>query len=108
MERAASYVGAWLSPAYTSRGAQRLFYPPESRDTNDHGVRPVGNLCLAQTDCRYDEAPLQESGPVPENEPPHLQAGENHHPWPSCPPVGGGTHAFLDQSLPSASGPLGK
>ena len=33
--------GAWLSPAYTSRGAQRLFYPPHSRDTNDHGFRPV-------------------------------------------------------------------
>ena len=33
--------GAWLSPAYTSRGAQRLFYPPESRDTNDHGFRCV-------------------------------------------------------------------
>ncbi len=33
--------GAWLSPAYTSRGAQRLCYPPHSRDTNDHGLRPV-------------------------------------------------------------------
>lgn len=33
--------GAWLSPAYTSRGAQRLFYPPGSRDSNDHGFRPV-------------------------------------------------------------------
>jgi formylglycine-generating enzyme required for sulfatase activity len=33
--------GAWLSPAYTSREAQRLFYPPESRATNDHGVRPA-------------------------------------------------------------------
>ncbi|MGH2352826.1 MAG: formylglycine-generating enzyme family protein [Chloroflexota bacterium] len=33
--------GACLSPAYTSRGAQRLFYPPDSRDTNDHGLRPV-------------------------------------------------------------------
>jgi formylglycine-generating enzyme required for sulfatase activity len=33
--------GAWLSPAYTSRGAQRLFYPPTSRNTNDHGFRPV-------------------------------------------------------------------
>lgn len=33
--------GAWLSPAYTSRGSQRLFYPPDSRDTNDHGFRPV-------------------------------------------------------------------
>ncbi|MEQ7010510.1 SUMF1/EgtB/PvdO family nonheme iron enzyme [Actinopolymorpha sp. B17G11] len=33
--------GAWLSSAYTSRGAQRLFYPPDSRDTNDHGFRPV-------------------------------------------------------------------
>jgi formylglycine-generating enzyme required for sulfatase activity len=33
--------GSWLSPAYTSRGAQRLFYPPYSRDTNDHGFRPV-------------------------------------------------------------------
>jgi len=33
--------GAWLSPAYTSRGAQRLCYPPDRRDTNDHGFRPV-------------------------------------------------------------------
>jgi formylglycine-generating enzyme required for sulfatase activity len=33
--------GAWLSPAYTSRGAQRLFYPPNRRDTNDHGLRCV-------------------------------------------------------------------
>jgi formylglycine-generating enzyme required for sulfatase activity len=33
--------GSWLSPAYTSRGAQRLAYPPGRRDTNDHGVRPV-------------------------------------------------------------------
>jgi formylglycine-generating enzyme required for sulfatase activity len=33
--------GAWLSPAYTSRGAQRLFYSPGRRDTNDHGFRPV-------------------------------------------------------------------
>jgi hypothetical protein len=24
-----------------SRGAQRLFYPPDSRDTNDHGFRPI-------------------------------------------------------------------
>ena len=33
--------GAWLSYATTSRGAQRLFYLPQSRDTNDHGFRPV-------------------------------------------------------------------
>lgn len=33
--------GAWLSPAYTSRGTQRLWYPPDSRDTNDHGLRLV-------------------------------------------------------------------
>lgn len=33
--------GSWLSPAYTSRGAQRLFYPPDSRDSNDHGFRPI-------------------------------------------------------------------
>lgn len=33
--------GSWLSPAYTSRGSQRLFYPPDSRDTNDHGFRCV-------------------------------------------------------------------
>ncbi len=33
--------GAWCGPAYTSRGAQRLCYPPDSRDTNDHGLRPV-------------------------------------------------------------------
>ncbi|MCJ7842542.1 formylglycine-generating enzyme family protein [Lederbergia sp. NSJ-179] len=33
--------GSWLSPAYTSRGSQRLFYPPDSRNTNDHGFRPV-------------------------------------------------------------------
>lgn len=31
--------GTWLSPACTSRGAQRLFFPPERRDTNDHGFR---------------------------------------------------------------------
>jgi formylglycine-generating enzyme required for sulfatase activity len=33
--------GAWCDPAYISRGAQRLCYPPASRDTNDHGLRPV-------------------------------------------------------------------
>lgn len=33
--------GSWLSYALTSRGAQRLFYLPDSRDTNDHGFRPV-------------------------------------------------------------------
>lgn len=33
--------GAWPGPAYTSRGSQRLFYTPESRDTNDHGFRCV-------------------------------------------------------------------
>jgi formylglycine-generating enzyme required for sulfatase activity len=35
--------GSWLSPSYTSRGAQRLFYPQQSRNTNDHGFRPVTN-----------------------------------------------------------------
>ncbi|SDP25330.1 Formylglycine-generating enzyme, required for sulfatase activity, contains SUMF1/FGE domain [Paenibacillus sp. yr247] len=35
--------GSWSSPAYTSRGAQRLFYLPDRRDTNDHGFRPVCN-----------------------------------------------------------------
>jgi formylglycine-generating enzyme required for sulfatase activity len=38
--------GAWLSPAYTSRGAQRLFYPPDRRDTNDHGIRCVVDVNL--------------------------------------------------------------
>lgn len=33
--------GSWLSPLYTSRGTARLFYPPDRRDSNDHGVRPV-------------------------------------------------------------------
>lgn len=33
--------GSWNGPAYQSRGSQRLFYPPESRDTNDHGFRLV-------------------------------------------------------------------
>ncbi len=33
--------GSWLGPAYQCRGSQRLFYPPGSRDTNDHGFRPV-------------------------------------------------------------------
>ena len=33
--------GSWLSCAATSRGAQRLFFPPERRDTNDHGFRPI-------------------------------------------------------------------
>ena len=33
--------GAWLSAAYASRGAQRLFYPPNTRNTNDHGIRCV-------------------------------------------------------------------
>ncbi len=33
--------GAWSSYAVTSRGACRLFYPPDSRNTNDHGFRPV-------------------------------------------------------------------
>ncbi len=29
------------------------------------------DLCLGQTDCRYDEGPLRESEPVPENAAPH-------------------------------------
>ena len=33
--------GAWLGAAYTSRGAQRLFYPLDTRNTNDHGIRKV-------------------------------------------------------------------
>lgn len=33
--------GSWLGYASTCRGAQRLFYPPQSRDTNDHGFRPI-------------------------------------------------------------------
>ena len=33
--------GSWLSYASTSRGAQRLFYAPGSRNTNDHGFRPA-------------------------------------------------------------------
>jgi hypothetical protein len=31
--------------------------------------------CLAQTDCRYDEAHQRECGPVPENGAPHLRGG---------------------------------
>ena len=33
--------GAWLCAAYQCRGAQRLFYPPDTRNTNDHGIRCV-------------------------------------------------------------------
>lgn len=33
--------GAWLCPPYQCRGAQRLFYPPATRNTNDHGIRCV-------------------------------------------------------------------
>lgn len=33
--------GAWSAPAHTSRCSQRLFYPPDSRNTNDHGFRCV-------------------------------------------------------------------
>src|SRR5258708_4052739 len=33
---------------------------------------------------------------------------ERVHPWLSCPPLGGGTHAFLAQSLPSALGSVGE
>jgi sulfatase modifying factor 1 len=33
--------GAWLAPAYTSRAAYRGNYPPDSRNTNDHGLRPA-------------------------------------------------------------------
>lgn len=33
--------GSWLSYASTSRGAQRLHYPPDRRDSNDHGFRPA-------------------------------------------------------------------
>ncbi len=36
------------------------------------------------------------------------KAGENTCSWSSCSPMGGGTHAFLDQSLPSALGALGE
>jgi len=33
--------GAWSGHLSTSRCAQRSAYPADSRDTNDHGVRPV-------------------------------------------------------------------
>ena len=33
--------GAWSAYLATSRGTQRLAYPADSNDTNDHGVRPV-------------------------------------------------------------------
>lgn len=33
--------GAWSAYLSTSRCTQRLAYPADSRDTNDHGVRPV-------------------------------------------------------------------
>ena len=36
--------GSWLSPAYTSRGAQRLAGPPGTRNTNDHGFRCVKSV----------------------------------------------------------------
>ncbi|MEC0239772.1 formylglycine-generating enzyme family protein [Paenibacillus dokdonensis] len=39
--------GSWSSPAYTSRGSQRLFYPPDRRDSNDHGFRPVINFSIS-------------------------------------------------------------
>ena len=39
--------GACIGPAYTCRGAQRLFYPPDRRDTNDHGLR-----CVVEIDWR--------------------------------------------------------
>lgn len=38
--------GSWLSYAGTSRSTCRLFYPPDRRDSNDHGFRPV--LCTHQ------------------------------------------------------------
>lgn len=31
--------GSWLAPAYCCRNAHRVNYPPESRNTNDHGLR---------------------------------------------------------------------
>jgi len=62
--------GACTGLAYTSRGAQRLFYPPDRRDTNDHGVRcvvDIGQPGIAfvnhrtppQTDHRIPRPPLQ-------------------------------------------------
>ena len=33
--------GSWSAYLCTSRGSQRLAYPADSRDTNDHGVRPI-------------------------------------------------------------------
>ena len=36
--------GACIGPAYTSRGAQRLFYPPDSRAANDHGLRGLVDI----------------------------------------------------------------
>ncbi|HEX4206337.1 MAG TPA: SUMF1/EgtB/PvdO family nonheme iron enzyme, partial [Ktedonobacteraceae bacterium] len=33
--------GSWSSYAVTSRGAQRLYYPPDRQDSNDHWLRPV-------------------------------------------------------------------
>lgn len=41
--------GACIGPAYTSRGAQRLFYPPDRRDTNDHGLRCVVEISRPET-----------------------------------------------------------
>ena len=41
--------GACIGPAYTSRGAQRLFYPRDRRDTNDHGLRCVVEISRPET-----------------------------------------------------------
>src|SRR5713101_5016455 len=53
----------------TTLYASKLIMRPE-RETEEQ-LDP----CLAQTDCRYDEAHQRESGPVPENGAPHLRAG---------------------------------
>jgi hypothetical protein len=46
--------------------ASEMIMRPE-RVTEEH-LDP----CLGQTDCRYDERPLQDAEPVPEDASPHL------------------------------------
>jgi hypothetical protein len=52
---------------------------PDSINASKLIMRPEvvveSHLCLALTDCRYDGARLRETGEVPENGPPHPQAG---------------------------------
>ena len=43
--------GSWTAPAYSCRSSHRLNYPPASRDTNNHGLRPAFDVAPTGVTC---------------------------------------------------------